>query len=66
MWSHPRRCRFAMRILDLPTAHIYWLRIITQMCCSTFALPRLHPADFIGGKRPYRHRADTVNGPREE
>jgi len=29
MLSHPRRCRFAMRILDLPTAHIYWLRIIT-------------------------------------
>ena len=28
MLSHPRRCRFAMRILDLPTAHIYWLRII--------------------------------------
>src|SRR6516225_11313640 len=24
------------------------------------ALPRLHPADFIGGKRPYRHRAETL------
>ena len=22
----------------------------------------MHPADFIGGKRPYRHRADTLNG----
>ena len=26
------------------------------------ALPRLHPADFIGGERPYRHRADSLNG----
>ena len=24
------------------------------------ALPRPHPADFIGGQRPYRHRAETL------
>jgi len=26
------------------------------------ALPRLHPADFIGGQRPHRHRAETLSG----
>jgi hypothetical protein len=31
-------------MFDLPTSHIYRLRIIPQMCCSTFEIPRRRPA----------------------
>jgi hypothetical protein len=54
MLSRPRWCCFAMKMLELPTAHIYCLHIIAQMCCSTFEVPsaghrcsrRVGPGDY--------------------
>jgi hypothetical protein len=40
MLSQPNVHWLAINKLDLLTAHNRCLRIITQMCCSTFLLPR--------------------------
>lgn len=37
MLSRTRRCRFAMRMLDVRTAHIYCLRIIALRCLDRCA-----------------------------